>query len=327
MFSRLKNFFWIGFIFEILLICSCENSSNLPINPLVLNTSSVSNIAYDYAICSGTIQSDGGFKISERGVCWNTAPNPIVSNNKIIDSSGAQVFTCVLSGLSQSTIYYVRAYAINEKGVAYGIQQNFTTQTGNQIDRPLDFDGNVYRTVTIGSQVWMMDNLKTTHYSNGDPIQNITDNTAWAIAGAAYCNYNNSENNSTIYGRLYNWQAVIDSRKIAPKGWHLATDIEWFQLVQFLGSSSNAGGKLKEYGTFHWQSPNSSATNQSGFTGLPCGWRSDTGAFSNLGTYGYWWSSGGWSGITSWQLRYNNSDCQITSFQQKCGLSLRCVRD
>jgi uncharacterized protein (TIGR02145 family) len=113
-----------------------------------------------------------------------------------------------------------------------------------------DIDGNVYQTVTLGGQVWMAENLKVTRYRNGDPIPCVNDASAWSgLSTGAYCHYNNDFNNAAIYGRLYNWYAVSDSRNIAPGGWHVPTDTEWQTLVDLLGGSSVAGGKMKTTGT------------------------------------------------------------------------------
>lgn len=161
-----------------------------------------------------------------------------------------------------------------------------------------DYDGNIYHTVVIGTQTWTVENLKVTHYRNGDLIPNITDNTAWpTLTTGAYCIYNNTETNKDIYGALYNWYAVTDSRNIAPSGWHVPTDEEWTTLTNFLGGSAIAGGKMKEYGTTHWTAPNTGGSNSSGLTILPCGDRGSmsgmdlTGFFLNLKEYGSFWSS------------------------------------
>jgi len=162
-----------------------------------------------------------------------------------------------------------------------------------------DIDGNVYHTITIGTQVWMLENLKTTKYRNGDPIPYVTGNTQWSnLTGGAYCWYNNNLSNKNKFGALYNWYAVNDNRNIAPIGWHVPTLAEFNILVEYLGGASLAGGKLKTTGTIEggdglWASPNSGATNESGFTGLPGGHRTGGGGFefTNPGLFGNWWST------------------------------------
>ena len=192
-----------------------------------------------------------------------------------------------------------------------------------------DIDGNVYHAVTIGTQVWLLENLNTTKYRNGDPIPFVTDATAWGTAADAYCNYNNDESNSTTYGRLYNWHAVNDNRNIAPSGWHVANDDEWTTLISYMGGLDVAGGKLKETGTSHWQSPNSGATNEAGFTALPGGYCNIDGSFGRLTDIGYWWSSTAGGNLGSWQICLFSYDIDAlrVSNRQNIGLSVRCIRD
>ncbi len=162
-----------------------------------------------------------------------------------------------------------------------------------------DQDGNEYKTITIGTQTWMAENLRTTKYRDGSEIPNVTDNTKWVeLATGAYCNYNNTTSSDTIatYGRLYNWYAVTDSRNIAPEGWHLPTETEWRILIDYLGGFGVAGGKMKETGATHWDTPNTGATNESGFTALPSGNRSDwrttpIGRFVNMSRSTYYWGT------------------------------------
>jgi uncharacterized protein (TIGR02145 family) len=168
-----------------------------------------------------------------------------------------------------------------------------------------DQDGNVYKTITIGTQTWMAENLRTTKYRDGSAIPNITDKTAWGnISTGAYCNYNNTTSADTIatYGRLYNWYAATESRNIAPAGWHVPNDAEWETLIYYLGGFSVAGGKMKETGTTHWISPNTGATNESGFTALPSGLRLGYiyGTFDIMGAFGIYLSS-----------TFNNIDFQL----------------
>ena len=148
-------------------------------------------------------------------------------------------------------------------------------------------------TVSICDQVWMKKNLDVDHYRNGDPIPQVTDPTQWAnLTTGAWCYYNNDPANRTTYGKIYNWYAVNDSRGLAPVGWHIPTDAEWTELENCLGGESVAGGKMKETGTTHWLSPNTGATNESGFTALPGGSRSYmNGLYYEIGQSGAWWSS------------------------------------
>jgi len=291
-----------------------------------LSTTAVSAIASNSAISGGEITSDGGSSVTARGVCWSTAQNPTTSNTKTTNGSGIGSFTSLMSGLTPGTTYYVRAYATNSIGTTYGTQRNFTT--GNTVS---DNDGNTYNTVTIGTQVWMAENLKTTKYNDGSDIPNVMDNTAWgANTAGAYCWYDNNANTyKATYGALYNWHAV-NTGKLCPTGWHVPTDTEWTTLTTYLGGETVAGGKLKETGTT-WDTPNTAATNSSGFTALPGGDRYNDGTFEYIGRYGYWWSSTGngtgtalYRGIT-WL--YGNANRYSFIDYRAYGFSVRCVRD
>lgn len=294
----------------------------------VLTTNNVTNITAFAATGGGIITNEGGAAVIIRGVCWSTSKNPTIADGKTTNGSGTGNFTSSVTGLTQNTTYYLRAYATNDKGTGYGSEVSFTTlETG--IGTITDIDGNVYHTVTIGTQVWMVENLKVTHYSNGDPISNVTDGTPWStLTTGAYCWYNNAASYRTSYGALYNWYSVNDNRNIAPTGWHVPNEFEWTTIINYLGGLKVAGDKLKEAGTAHWISPITIATNESGFTALPGGRRDNNGIFSTVGITGYWWSSKESSATSafSWLL---GSDSKVTStFHFKnWGSSVRCLRD
>ncbi len=197
-----------------------------------------------------------------------------------------------------------------------------------------DIDGNVYKTITIGTQTWMAENLKTTRYRNGDPITYITDNYQWKNAYAgAYCWYDNDLSNRAVYGALYNYFAVNDSRKIAPVGWHIPSKEEWTTLINYLGGESVAGGKMKETGTTYWLNPNTDASNSSGFNALPGGYRQrGTGIFLYKGSNCFFRTSNeefesGYD--SSWHIMLLNQNSTIThSFAEKTyGFSVRCIKD
>lgn len=306
-------------------------STTPPIQSPTITTNTITNITQNTASSGGNVTSDGGATVTARGVCWSTTQNPTTSNFKTTDGSGINTFTSNLTALTANTTYYVRAYATNSVNTAYGNQVTFTTSSGGVTGTVTDIDGNVYHTVQIGTQVWMVENLKTTKYRNGDPIPNVTGDAAWSTLNTgAYSWYNNdAATNKAIYGALYNWYAATDSRNIAPTGWHVPTDSEWTTLTTYLGGESVADGKLKEIGTTHWQSPNTGATNSSGFTALPGGNRNEGGTFNTVGSLGYWWSSTNNGGCGSWYRRIYNTaplgmrDCWYT----RAGFSIRCLKD
>jgi uncharacterized protein (TIGR02145 family) len=185
-------------------------------------------------------------------------------------------------------------------------------------------------TIVIGTQQWMEKNLDVVTYRNGDIIPQVTDPTAWAaLTTGAWCYYNNDVANGAIYGKLYNWYAVNDTRGLAPKGWHVPTDAEWTILTDKLGGTLVAGGKMKTTGTTSWITSNTGATNESGFTGLPGGNRGNDGTFANVGYNGFWWSSSEGGTTYAWYrfLDYGNGDAYRSSKGKANGFSVRCLRD
>jgi len=211
----------------------------------------------------------------------------------------------------------------------------------------IDIDGNVYRTVKIGNQWWMAENLRVTSYRNGEALPNVTGDSEWeTLTEGAYCYYNNNADNAAVYGCLYNWYAVVDSCGLAPAGWHVSTDEEWKQLEMNLGMSrseadgmdryrgSDEGGKLKETGTIEsgsglWNSPNEGAVNSSGFSALPGGYRYFYGWFYYMGRSACFWSI-----TTPWPLHdrvrvlnCNTSAVDRTHGNKPSGFSVRCVKD
>jgi uncharacterized protein (TIGR02145 family) len=306
-----------------------EISFTTPTSLAELTTDVITVFNNSAANMGGEISSDGGLTVSQRGICYNTSQNPTISNNKVVIGNGTGKFSTTVINLTTNTTYYVRAYAINSKGTAYGNQVSF--KTDNSL---FDVDGNIYKTVIIGNQVWMAENLKTTKYSNGTAIPYVTDGTIWkGLTTGAYCYFQNSTANGAVYGGLYNFYAVIDNRNLCPSGWHVPTDSEWSELREYLGGVNVAGNKLKETGTAHWKSPNASATNSSGFTALPGSWRGLGGAFYyNVGDCAIWWTSSDdnnpthpllyslWSGP-----EFHRSHDPY--FPNDAGCSIRCLKD
>lgn len=191
------------------------------------------------------------------------------------------------------------------------------------------------RAVRIGTQVWMTKNLDVTRYRNGDRIPYAATPAKWAsLTTGAWCWYKNDSANGAAYGKLYNWYAVNDPRGLAPEGWHIPSDAEWETLSDYLGGASVAGGKMKSTGTIEsgtglWYAPNTDATNSSGFTGLPGGYRGSNGTFFNVGYYGYWWSSTELSSSFAWKRRlyYYYGYFYKDSSNKQDGYSVRCLRD
>jgi len=292
----------------IVLIAACKKTATISLNQeeiasasaqkqagsggMTVTTTTASFVTSATATSGGSVSSGGGGNnVTERGVCYNTSPNPTISNNKVVSGSGSGSFTAVLLNLAGNTTYYVRAYAKKSTGTTYGNQVSFTTL--QDYGTVSDYDGNVYHTITIGTQVWTVENLKTTHYNDGTEIPNVTDDIAWYnLSTGAWCSYNNDPANVATYGRLYNWFAVNDAHGLAPAGWHVPSYTEWYTtLMNTLGGCNVAGKKLKD--NILWNGDNSS-----GLKALPGGRRySGDGPngpatwFSSLNLYGDWWTT------------------------------------
>ncbi|HAX92440.1 MAG TPA: hypothetical protein DCY25_00590 [Bacteroidales bacterium] len=264
-----------------------------PVVPATLTTSPVSFVTINTAVSGGRITSDGGDDITEKGVCWSVNQNPTIHDSKTLDGSGASNFTSNLTGLDQGTTYYVRAYATNSSGTSYGVQISFSTdaEISPVVFNPdltygtvSDIDGNTYKIIQIGTQVWMAGNLKTTRYNDEETIPLVTGGTDWSnLTTHGFSWYDNSsEIYKNIYGALYNynWYAVT-SGKLCPEGWHIFTETGMNTLIVFLGGGADVGSLMKETGTSHWELPNPYASNESGWTGLPGGRRNDEGIFTS----------------------------------------------
>jgi len=185
--------------------------------------------------------------------------------------------------------------------------------------------------ISIGNQTWMQKNLDLTTYRNGDPVPLVTDNAEWnKLTTGAWCYYNNdSAKYAAVYGKLYNWYAINDPRGLAPAGWHIPNSAEWEVLCSTLGGIEIAGGKMKESGTRHWQKPNNKATNSSGFTGLPGGYRFLNGKFYDIGVSSSWWSLSAPSATDAWAygVNYDGAAVGTDGGYKLNGFSVRCIKD
>jgi uncharacterized protein (TIGR02145 family) len=307
--------------------------TTVPIEVPVLITYPITFTSQTSINTGGSVTKENGSHATARGVCWDTSPNPTV-NLSTITSDGTLNgnFYSKVTGLIPGTTYYLRAYATNDAGTGYGNEFKFTIHiAGTAVT---DIDENVYNTVTIGTQIWMVENLKTTRFNDNTPI-NLVTNGYWQSNYPVYCWYNNNENKyNSSYGALYNWSAVntYTGKNVCPTGWHVPTDKEWTTLTTYLGGESIAGGKMKETGTTHWLGPNNEATNESGFSALPGGTTNFNSGFNFLGLTGGWWSSD--NGI--YNMGYYPLVRTIYSYygyvertigDQRFGYSVRCMRD
>lgn len=294
-----------------------------------LGTTEISDITSTEALGGGEITDDGGASVTARGVCWGTNPSPTIADSKTEDGTGIGSFTSTITGLAVNTTYYVRAYATNSAGTAYGNERNFTTAAESGV--MTDIDGNVYQTVKIGNQVWMAENLNVTRYNDGTKISKAIGQSAWTGgAGGLRCFLDNdSAANAALYGQLYNWDAV-NSGKLAPAGWHVPTKADWDALAEFLGGNLEAGVKLKA--TTQWNDgATHPGTNSSGFTAFAAGTRSTLGQFANKGTQTVFWSSTQTGSATLHVYSLSLNSAMFTPLTQSSagrqGYSVRCIKD
>jgi uncharacterized protein (TIGR02145 family) len=342
------------------LLTSCKKEEEDE-NPLVTVTMvPVYNITRTSAYLKGSLINEGTDTIISYGFCWSTNPLPTYADNRIvpnfmkIGNTANGTYIDMIRGISPNTTYYVRAYAVTVKSKIYAEQETFTTKpaTAKITFNPdltyqtiSDIDGNTYKTINIGNQEWMAENLKTTRLNDGSEIPFITDNIAWHnLKSPAYSWYNNDEAIfKNIYGAYYNWYTV-NSGKLCPSGWHVPDESDWKALKVFLGmtpeqadsgyfTNNKAGIKIKETGTYNWVEESTAATNESGFTALPGGLRSDSDElFGGDGNGAGWWSASlvfpthGFA-YSHWVSSSTDKIYRSDMLNSEYGLNIRCIKD
>ena len=312
------------------------------LQPPTATTAAATSLASTTATLNGTVNANNQSTTvtfeygtsTSYGQTINAIPNTVSGSTNTSVSAN-------LTGLTISTMYHYRVKAVSSSGTTYGSDVTFNTLDAGVsgiIFNPnltygsvSDNDGNTYKTIQIGTQTWMAENLKTTKHNDGTAIPLVTDGTAWAaLSTPGYCWYSNdAATYKATYGALYNWYAV-NTGNLCFTGWHVPTDAEWTTLTNYLGGETIAGGKLKETGTSHWSSPNTGATNESGFTALPGGARSlISGTFVDVGNYGGWRSSTEYSTGNSYGrcMRCSYGYVSRVSYIVRTGFSVRCLRD
>jgi len=296
-----------------------------------LTTGTISLITANTAKSGGNITYDGGGAITERGLCWSTTQNPKITDSFTNNGTGTGSYESNMSGLLPGIVYFVRAYAKNSAGIAYGEQLSFRTKIA-------DAEGNLYTTVMIGTQLWMAENLRSTKFNDNTTIPNVTVNTDWInLAGPAYCWFNNDISYKPTFGALYNWY-TINTGKLCPASWHVPTDAEFNTLEIQLGMSpgvvdvwgwrgTDQGTQMKS--TMGWDA-GGNGTNSSGFTGLAGGYRQGaTGNWAGLGILTYWWSSTEQDTDLAWYRRLDGDSTNVykASTLEKGGKYVRCIRN
>jgi uncharacterized protein (TIGR02145 family) len=325
-----------------------------------VNTATISNITNVSVTCGGNVTADGGATVTERGICWGTSHNPTTAGSHTASGDGIGEFSMSLSGLTPSTIYFVRAYAVNAMGTSYGAEVSFRTLSYSPFapendGQPCagnptvtDFDGNVYNTVQIGNQCWMKENLRVTHYANATAIPDGTN-------GAFPSRYNpyGDASQVTTYGLLYNWYAVMNGASssnvspsnvqgVCPTGWHVPSDVEWQQMIDYVrsqnaylceGSTSKYAKALAANTLWNTSNTNCAVGNNlsqndlTGFSALPAGYRNVGGSFSNAGTNAAFWttSRNGSAAPLNRNIAYNYSDITRLTSDGGGALSVRCI--
>lgn len=330
----------------VMLSCKKEESNEaLP----VLTTETVYGVARTSAWSRGAILQPGSDTILDHGFCWSTGMDPTLADqHESSDYFWEGALQSYITGLEPNTAYFIRAYATHPAGTGYGNIVTFTTKPATayvqfnvdlSYDSIADIEGNVYKTISIGGQVWMAENLKTTQFNDGTPIPLINESSAWMnLNTPGYGWYENNEAVfKNLYGAYYNWYAVINGN-LCPSGWHVPTDEEWKTLEIFLGMSqeqadiagyrgNQEGAKIKETGTYNWVQESETGTNESGFTALPGGSTS-----GGEGSIGIWWSAtevepSPYSLVWCRWVFWDASWIARSEFNKSDGLNVRCIKD
>lgn len=317
--------------------------------PVVI-TYDADHVGRTSANCGGYVISVGSPPVTAFGICWDTTGSPTLDNSFTADGEVPYPYLTTLHGLKPNTTYYFSAYASNHSGTGYGDEKIFTTRPAPETitfndeltyDSISDIDGNVYKTIEIGTQTWMAENLRTTRYNDNTEIPLITDKDEWGqLVSPGYCWYENNRQIFETYGAYYNWYTVYTG-KLCPSGWHVPSDEEWKTLEMVLGMSraeaddtdwrgTNEGLKIKETGSNNWYAVyNINGTNESGFTGLPGGYCWEP--FDNEGYNGYWWTFTAYSpyGGVGYCRSISYSAMGINRFltSLSSGLNVRCIKD
>jgi uncharacterized protein (TIGR02145 family) len=327
-------------------LMSVNACDNINIWPTVAITNEPTGITHVSATIDGQALIDKSTKIGFEYGPDTDYGNSIypVGISGILKVEGKYTFaSCHLTSLSPNTTYHYRIKIESREGIIYGDDMMFKTLDPSIVFNPnlnygsvSDIDGNIYKTIQIGTQTWMAENLRTTQYNDGTSVTFDKDGSQWfATNSGAYCWLNHEEDKfKTIYGAYYNWRAV-NSNKLCPSGWHVPSDPEWKILTTNLGGEINSGQKIKETGGNHWLNPSSNVTNETGFTALPGGYCNFNGIFTSssgnywMGSEAYWWtSSNAYTGGAYYRVIYPNSNAVLMgSWRNEMGLPVRCLKD
>jgi len=324
-----------------------KNEKGEIVPKIVLGTSSLIryySVTSNSFICEGKITFDGGGKQIKTGFVWSTKSNPLLSDSKTEAISKERIFSSAIEKLSPNTYYYIKPFFTNEAGTTLGGEIIIKTTSippttystavfpALTFETIQDIDGNSYKTIKIGTQTWMAENLKTTKFSDGtsipstsDPLTDISNESAPIYQWS----YNNNKELSKNAGLLYTWYAASSLKGVCPTNWHVPREDEWLKMTSYLGGLDNVGYKLKELGSTHWSIANKEVTNETGFTALPAGYRNSNGTFDLINITGYWWTSTqtGAENANHRNLNIYNSGLGNYGLFKKSGASIRCIKD
>ena len=303
---------------------NCSSATN---NGILNATSAASGVTSVISYTGGNGGTHNGQVVTSTGVSGLTAT---LQAGSFANGNGSLTYTITGTPATSGTA----SFALNIGGKTCVVTRAVANPTSGYGSNITDVEGNSYKTVYIGSQQWMAENLQTSKYSDGTTISNITDGTQWSSnTTGAWAYYNNDATNNAKFGKLYNWYAVSPTtngnKNVCPSDWHVPTDAEWTVLTDYLGGLNVSGGKMKEVGTSSWKSPNTGATNASLFTGLPGGFRNSFGGYAGVGNNGYWWSStkSGTGYALYRYLLYDYGNTGKYGDSMRIGYSVRCLRD
>jgi len=319
-------------VFLCLLFITMTLSNALAQTPKVpsLITNEATIITNYSVFIGGNITDSGGGNITSKGICWsNTKQMPEITDAKITSNSTGNNFQLYVKCLKPNTIYYVRAYATNKFGTGYGTAISIKTLS-DEDGKVSDIEGNIYKTIRIGSQIWFAENLRASHYNNGDSIITTTNEIYEEEKPLYQWPANGDDELVDKYGRLYTWYVVTDKRDICPCGWHVPSQEEFTELIEYLGGDVElVGADLKESGTKNWMAPNVGATNSSSFSAIPAGARDYTSAFVWFGKSASFWSStnNDTDDAFLYSLDHLNTEFIEDVYSHKAGHAVRCIKD
>jgi uncharacterized protein (TIGR02145 family) len=317
---------------------SCKKDDTSTTSPAPgTTTNSASWVGRKWAVLKGQVNGKNQLTTVTFQYDTTTSYTHSVSPDPDTTTQGKNIsFTYTLINLKPKTKYHYRINAINPSGTGNGADVVFTTgDTVNlgvnfnpdlTYDSIYDVEGNKYRTIQIGTQTWMAENLRSTKLNDDTEIPFVLDVNKWSdLTTPGYCWFNSD---SVSWGALYNWYTV-NTGLLCPQGWHVPGDEEWTVLTDYLGGKNDAGGKLKETGTGKWYTPNTGATNESGFTAIPTGYRHSNGGFNSLSRYAYFWTSTEWSETGAWyrDVYFGYISVDRSNSNKRSGLTVRCIKD